>query len=64
MKYGIPSAGIAGHLLDRAVVRIIPLYVGESPADDKGFLEAFGAIIQTRVMAPGFSGRQISGWPQ
>jgi len=31
MKYGIPSAGIAGHLLDRAVVRIIPLYVGGIP---------------------------------
>jgi len=32
MKYRIPSAGIAGQLLDRAVVRIIPLYVGESPS--------------------------------
>jgi len=32
MKYRIPSAGIAGLLLDRAVVRIAPLYVGESPS--------------------------------
>jgi len=31
-EYRIPSAGIAGQLLDRAVVRIIPLYVGESPS--------------------------------
>jgi hypothetical protein len=31
MKYRIPSAGIAGYLLDRAVVWIIPVCVGESP---------------------------------
>jgi hypothetical protein len=31
MNYRISSAGVAGYLLDRAVVRIIPRYVGESP---------------------------------
>jgi hypothetical protein len=32
MKFRIPSAGIAAYLVDHAVVRIIPLYAGESPS--------------------------------